>query len=246
MMTSKALFFGILLFTISAVHCDIYHSLGDITLKYVSTSVNHIWGINADQEIFKCDRPCTGNWVKISGSLTQLDVGDEEVWGVNSDYLIYKRPADGSGDWVNVKGGLKHVSASGNGYIWGVNYYDQIYKCKKPCNGDWIGVDGRLKQIDGGHNYVYGVNSGDSIYTRPIDGSGSWRWIPGQLQHITAAGRADIFGVNSANNVYRCTKPCVTGQWELMEGSLKQCDATFDSFVGVSAVNSAFEHGTGI
>ena len=127
-----------------------------------------------------------------------------------------------------------------NGYIWGVNSADQIYKCKKPCSGSWVQVAGSLKQIDGGHDYVYGVNSANQV-----DGSGSWRLIPGSLKHITASSRTEVFGVNAADKVFRCKKPCI-GEWELMEGSLKQCDGTFDSIVGVNADNYMFERRTGI
>ena len=161
---------------------------------------------------------------------------------MNANNYIYKRPVDGSGgSWQLIPGRLKHVSASGNGYIWGVNSNDYIYKCKKPCTGSWINVPGRLKQIDGGHDYVYGVNSHDNIYTRPIDGSGSsWRRIPGKLKHITAGGGEEVFGVNAQNRIFRCKKPCI-GNWERVEGSLSQCDASVDEVFGVNSANRIYK-----
>ena len=110
---------------------------------------------------------------------------------------------------------------------------------------NWQNVPGRLKQIDGGYGYVYGVNSGNAIYTRPVDGSGTWRRIPGSLKHVTASGRNEIFGVNNNNNLYRCKKPCI-GEWELVDDVyMTQCDATFDSFVGIRVQSQNYKHVTG-
>ncbi len=111
--------------------------------------------------------------------------------------------------------------------------------------GEWVRVDGGLKQIDGGYGYVYGVTGNDNIFSRPIDGSGSWRQIPGNLKHITASGKSNVFGVNSASQVFRCPKPCI-GEWERMSGELEQCDATFDSFIGVNSLDEIFERKTGM
>ena len=193
-----------------------------------------------------CARPCTGsNWVQISGGLKQVDASDEEVWGVNSGDYIYKRPVDGSGSWINIPGRLKHVSASGTSYIWGVNANDQIYKCKKPCTGRWEIVDGRLKQIDAGLAYVYGVTRSGAIFSRPVDGSGAWRHIPGSLKHVTASGKNEIFGVNAADQIWRCKKPCV-GDWEVIEGALTQCDATINGLFGVNSGHAIYRRPTGI
>ena len=204
-------------------------------LKHVTASVNYVWGVNLNDDIFRCSRPCTGsNWVHVPGKLKQIDANDYEVWGVNSGDSIFKRAVDGSGDWVQVAGGLKHVSASGNGWIWGVNSADNIYKCKKPCSGSWIQVPGGLMQIDGGYTYVYGVSSDNLIWARNVDGSGDWRQIPGTLKHITASGDDEVFGVAPNNDIYRCKKPCIGGsQWEKMDGKVAQCDATIDGLFAI-------------
>ena len=68
---------------------------------------------------------------------------------------------------------------------------------------------------------MYGVNT--SIFTRPVDGSGRWRHIPGLLKHVTASGRNEIYGTNTADQIWRCKKPCV-GDWKSTEEALMQCD----------------------
>ena len=66
-------------------------------LKQITASTNYFWGVNKNDDIFKCKRPCNGNWRKIGGKLMQVDADDDEVWGVNKQHQIYKRPVDGSG-----------------------------------------------------------------------------------------------------------------------------------------------------
>lgn len=185
-----------------------------------------------------CKRPCTGQWKIVSGHLVQLDVDETEVWGVNRYDDIWRRPVNhGHGPWTNIPGKLIHVSASGKNYIWGVNREQRIYKCKKPCNGAWQLVDGLLKQLDGGSTYVYGVNRYNDIYYLPIDGSGIWKQIPGKLKHITASGEKELFGVNTANHVFRCKKPCFDGKWQRIDGALKQCDASHGQLWGVNSAD---------
>ncbi len=36
------------------------------------TSVNYLWGVNANNAIFVCSRPCTGDWKHIGGKLMQV------------------------------------------------------------------------------------------------------------------------------------------------------------------------------
>lgn len=222
-----------------------YTAISGGVLKQVTTSPNYVWGINIHNNIYKCNRPCHGSWTHVGGHLMQVDAGQEEVWGVNRHHQIFKIPVDGSGHWRHIGGHLTHVSASGNGYIWGVNRHHQIFKCKKPCVGHWHHVGGHLMQIDGGNTHVYGVNRHGHMYRMPVDGNGHWRHVPGgRFKYVTDSGASDIFAISFSNKVYRCEKPCV-GAWEEMTGNLKQCDATFDSFVGVSPSNQIYRRMTG-
>ena len=206
-------------------------------LKQITASTNYFWGVNKNDDIFICKRPCNGNWRKINGKLMQVDADDHEVWGVSKQQQIFKRPVDGSGRWTQIRGRKRHVTASGNGYIWGTNSGDAIYKCAKPCNGQWQRVSGALRQIDGGQERVYGVNSGGHVYTRNVDGSGKWRHIPGKrMKQITASGVHEVFAVDTKSKLYRCRKPCVGG-WEKMDGHFNQVDAANHGVYGITCKN---------
>ena len=52
-------------------------------LIHVSASGNgYIWGVNKNYQIFKCKKPCNGEWVRIDGGLKQIDGGYGYVYGV--------------------------------------------------------------------------------------------------------------------------------------------------------------------
>ena len=40
--------------------------------SHVTVSTNYLWSVNGAQEIYKCERPCTGKWVKVAGGLMQV------------------------------------------------------------------------------------------------------------------------------------------------------------------------------
>ena len=210
-------------------------------LVQVSGNINHVWGLDKDNKIYMCPRPCKGAWKEIPGALVQLDVDDQYVWGVNKNDDIFVRPVDGSGNWKRIGGKLIHVSASGSGYVWGTNRGNQIFKCKKPCTGAWQRVDGGLRMIDGGEREVCGVNRGNNLYCRPVDGSRRWRHLGGGFKYVTTSGPYDIFAVTTKDEIFRCRKPCI-GQFIQVGHDkitrLSQCDATTNALFGVDSGQS--------
>jgi len=108
-------------------------------LKQISAAgKNWLWGVNSGDGIYTCKKPCTDSkWIKMPGSLTQIEGGDNEVWGVNSVNNIYKMNQDHSNNWKYIPGKLTNIS-QGGGWVWGVNSSHNVYRCKQPCDGKWI------------------------------------------------------------------------------------------------------------
>ena len=213
-------------------------------LKFITGSVNYLWGVKSNDATYRCAQPCSGNWVSVHGYLRQVDANDYELWGTNKYNNIFKRSVDGSGNWIGVSGASYYVSASGNGYIWSIGTNNCSYRCKKPCSGTWV-KDSCMsfKQIDGGQEYVYAVNTTNHIFSRPVDGSGSWRIIPGRMIHVSV-GSYEIFGIDPTNEIYRCKKPCI-GEWEKVafdDGDLKQCDVTTNGVFAVTTGSGIYHH----
>ena len=186
-------------------------------LKQVSVDPDWVWGVNADDNIFKCRAPCEdGKWTQVDSKLSQLDVGGTDVWGVNYKQEIFRRPKDGSGKWTQVKGKLKQISVGPTGKVWGVNSKDEVFMCKSvlgvPCNNEWQQIKGSLRQIDVGPNEVWGVDKKNDVYTRPNDGSGNWKKVDGSFKQVSV-GREQVVGVSLKDEILVCRQPC-TGKWE--------------------------------
>ena len=62
------------------------------SLKHVSVaSDGTVWGVNANDEIFKYQYGVSDAWKLESGSLQQISVGSANlVWGVNANNEIYR------------------------------------------------------------------------------------------------------------------------------------------------------------
>ena len=191
-----------------------------------ATGKTHLWGVNSNDTIYKCKRPCTrGEWEEVPGGLKQLSADDQYVYGVNRNDAIYRMNEDGTGGWQRLGGALKNISASGKGWVWGVNSGDEIYKCRKPCSGAWERVPGGLKQVAGDKDYVWGVNNGNMIYKMPISGTDSWDWSPStrgtgtsganvnRLLWVSPSAPNYIWGVGSDRRMWFCKKPCTDGNW---------------------------------
>ncbi len=134
------------------------------SLKHISASGNgYIWGVNIYDVIYKCKKPCSGDWKLVDGALKQIDGGYSYVYGVNSANEILGRPVDGSGEWRKIPGSMKYITGSGKDYVFGVNDADEVFRCRKPCTGKWKKMPGSLKQCDATFDALFGVNSENNI-----------------------------------------------------------------------------------
>ncbi len=81
-------------------------------LKYISNGEFDIWGTGTNNwgSIFRCDKPCTGNWITVPGSLASVSVGKDMVYGVNDNGNVYQCPhtkeAPCTGQWTETNGWL--------------------------------------------------------------------------------------------------------------------------------------------
>ena len=70
---------------------------------------------------------------------------------------------------------------------------------------------------------------------------GQWQRINGGLKHVTASVNY-VWGVNSANSIYKCMKPCTGSNWVRIAGSLKQIDAGDEEVWGVNSADQIWKH----
>ena len=140
------------------------------SLTHVSASGNgYIWGVNEDAvseiyNVFKCKKPCAGDWEEVGGKLRQIDGGFAYVYAINDVNKIFRTEVVGSVIWHYIPGTMNYITGSGRNEVFAVNSANEIYSCKKPCEGEWKQIDGSLKQIDAAVDAVFGVNRNDEIF----------------------------------------------------------------------------------
>jgi hypothetical protein len=79
----------------------------------VSGDGNHVWGVNAKDEIYYSRAGFSGSWERMAGGLKHVFVSDDgnHVWGVNTHDKVYYRAAGRSAfKWTGVDGALIQVS----------------------------------------------------------------------------------------------------------------------------------------
>ncbi|KAJ7574961.1 hypothetical protein C8J56DRAFT_1032801 [Mycena floridula] len=122
-----------------------------------------------------------------------------------------------SNHWTKISGALKRISAGSRTNVWGVNAAGNIYRYTGDDSNPWVQIPGALTDI----------GAGDSKH---------WVQIPGALTAISAGVETNVWGVNSAGNIYTSTgddaKP-----WVQVAGGLVDIGAGTDGTVW--GVNSA-------
>lgn len=191
-------------------------------LKQVTGNDNVMAAVNDAGDIFTCVKPCNGQWKKTNGSLAQVSLGTDRLWGVNASQQIFSRRIANDGvfldEWKQIAGHLTHVSASNQDAVWGVNRNGTVFRCDGKCEtANWVqdNPGKSIKQISGGKNHVYAIDS-DGLIHKKATANGSWEQINGILDYIDASNQDEVWGVNSANDVFKCNQPC-NGSWSLVD-----------------------------
>ena len=216
-------------------------------IRQISQGENDIWGIsdsNSDKyrtdidkryNIYKCLKPCKGEWINIPVSLKQISVGKDVVWGIDiSNNLIYCNNTIESpctDNWKNAntpntplvsQSTTLYANPNFNktGELWAIDSKNQIWKAFLPCNNgicNWSIVNGIFKQIYQSDHDIWGILIDNSIMrcSKPCTGL-NWVKVPGIFEQISV-GKNSVWVVDNNNNIKYCdnTKdsPC-KGNWK--------------------------------
>lgn len=117
-------------------------------------------------------------WIRYKGHFAIVSAGVENTWGLDTatNQLAWTRNAD-----------LNPYSAAN----WNVV-------------ANAAGSSGAVVDFDAGYDVVMGVTNDDKVWQRPVSGGGSWTpaGYSGSRLAQTTVGRTNLWGVNSANNLY--------------------------------------------
>ncbi|KAK6980757.1 Tectonin 1 [Favolaschia claudopus] len=103
-----------------------------VNLSQVSVAADAtVWGVSADQRIWRYTGTGSSPWASVSGGLDLISVGSStNVWGLfRGGIWRYTGGPDGSNPWVPIagpaSGGLTDLGVGSDGSVWGVNSTDQ-------------------------------------------------------------------------------------------------------------------------
>ena len=144
------------------------------------------------------------NMINVSSS------GIGHIWAISSDNQVYncqKNCENGAFQQVDKNIRLNQLDSK-NEYVWGL---DSMVVHKAPNDGDLPFSEAtNFKYVSSStsNSEFYGVNKLDEIY--------KCQQIQGSLKQVDNDDN-ELWGVDSRNNVYMCSKPCNNGNWKKWE-----------------------------
>lgn len=232
---------------VSAQH---FQQIAGANLTQISVgSANSIWGVNAQQQIFKFNSTTKG-FDQIPGSFVQVATGGgntfqaDATWGINASHQIYHYFG---GTWQSVSGNLSSIVVGlGNGgcypyEVWGINSASQAYRFNN-CNASWEVPIGSFASIATAGGEVWGVGTNNAVYrfnlsTRQFD------LMPRSMWQITV-GPDGVWGVyagqrRGTQSVWQFSPG--TQNWFQVPGALRVIVAGGNEVWGLNNANSIFK-----
>jgi hypothetical protein len=125
-----------------------------------ASSAGYVWGFNAQNQIYYCETPCTGNWVNVPAptgftiqSIQSLQVDGQYVYILLTDTAnvqgVSVRPVNGTGSWSGISmqqllPGVFTTLGVSDTYLWVSGNVPSTnapanYQCAKPCTTSaWV------------------------------------------------------------------------------------------------------------
>lgn len=207
------------------------------------------------------DSPRGSDWITISTGddyhFTQISAGDAQIVALTTMGEAYFRAGVSADNkegcaWTSLGGPeCVHISITELSLTYCVDVTGQLWHLghghiwTPPTNVDygWIQVEPEaiMWQIDaGGQGTVVARDQDDSIFYREgvseTDPAGTgWAQIDGKLNHVTACDDGQIFGVNSAQEIfYRPSTGGDSSEWVKLNGALVQISCGDQTVWGVN------------
>jgi hypothetical protein len=166
-------------------------------LSQVDADDTEVWGVNANDYIYKKNVNNSNGWKNIPGRLINVTAsGKDYIWGANRNNNVYKCKKPCNGEWKLDEGVLKQVSGSSD-KIWGIKSNGTIWYKNIDGTGSWsVLQNGRAKWISATNkDKLFVVGTDDRLYScdQPCEQPGKWQLIGGQdrLRFNNVSGNTD-------------------------------------------------------
>ena len=80
-------------------------------LKQIDSDEKELWGVDSDNNAYKCKLPCQGNWEKMGEKIKYVSAasGKDYNWAIGYDNRVLKCRKPCSGVWEDVDGRVKDI-----------------------------------------------------------------------------------------------------------------------------------------
>jgi len=199
-------------------------------VKASASAAGYVWGYNAQNNVFICQLPCTGNWTMIDSSKWNvssiLDITTDAsnvyilLMTTGGQTVIYSNSATGSGTWnlIPLTFPAKNLFST-NTYLWAQDGSNNKQKCAKPCTtGNWVAnPETKITITSASDSALYGVDASGNAVKTDENLQSSWASISGLsgLSLKSIFGQSDsaaLYGVDKTSKAYRCEGDCTTPQ----------------------------------
>lgn len=195
-------------------------------VKAVSSPAGYVWGYNANNQIFTCQLPCTGNWQEVNLSSYGATVIDDIAADYTNVYvlttgragnkIILTALASNRGQWniLNIPFPATKLFSTGM-YLWAQDASNNKQKCAKPCTtSNWIVSPEKNVQITSSSDTeLYGKDAAGTAFKTDQNMTTGWAPIQGFAKNkwqsiVGQSGRTDIYGIDTKSKVYSCGESC--------------------------------------
>ena len=173
-------------------------------------SRTNVWGVNSAGEIYRYTQDDANPWIQVPGTLTDIGAAaDGTVWGVNSAGNSYRYSGDGT--WTPIGGSVQvqRISVGSRTNVWGLSSpgISTIVRYSQDDDNPWIQQYlGNLSSDIGAaaDGTMWSVGSDGTIW-RYLD-TGTFTQVNGVLNRISVGSRTNVWGLNSAGEIYIYTQ----------------------------------------
>ncbi|XP_028407931.1 fish-egg lectin-like [Dendronephthya gigantea] len=178
-------------------------------LKTVDISFTETWCTTNFDGIYHLQN---GKWVKVSGLLQKISVGENGLWGTNSFQYIFPRlgitasEPKGTQWYLDTSGLLSQVTSGRPGILWGVNVYNQLYYKQK--SGTWSLIGVYYIWVSCGKFGCWAIVRGNGHayfrtgVTADVPGGVSWVDTGGTFTQLDTGVRGDVYAVDGGGQLY--------------------------------------------
>ena len=93
----------------------------EITLTQIDAGAEEVWGVNANNHIFRWPVNGSGEWRIVPGEMRYITAsGRRYIWGIAPNDSLYSCEKPCTGDWQYVGGCFRQIEAGNNKFAYGV------------------------------------------------------------------------------------------------------------------------------